>query len=582
MLPPSRSNSVGEYEWELSPSYVPPHIKTLPKDQGFSTVKMLKFDGLVAKGVLSFLFSEVIYFFRRLATSKIHLQMTADFGLAEAFKVLNEWHRVEDFNYLYKPWTTFDRPRVADTWDRDEEFASARLYGVNPAFIRRCRPEDLRSDGNFSVSEALINQLLPTTSLADELTSGHLYLLDYKILSNILTKELQDQLGRYPVAPLCLFHINEQQQLMPIAIRLWQDGDLETNPILTRLSPSQSWLTAKVAVSGADIAYQGIVSHLLNTHLIVETFGMCTYRQLSCNHIVFQLLQPHLFNTFAINEMARGIFLGHDGFFDVTGALGFTGSNELLKRAYSGEGNNYQGDPLLFYKMALPIDLIDRDVMDLPGYYYRDDGMQIWNAIHSYVNDILMLRYPSSEDLLMDEEMQAWKQELVSPDFGRIKGLLSPEKEDQISGPLREIKDLADVLATIIFTATAQHSAVNFGQYEYAGWVPNMPFALYQPLTDVSNQQQPKIELIARFPNRVQTIKQMILVKALSLPVPHSSKSLLTMKNPFKDTEAQRVFEQFQRVHLQHIEQQINARNASIQQPYIRLLPSNIAQSVAI
>lgn len=582
----SKSSSATEYEWERSPSYVPPHVKDLPKGEGFSLSKIIKFDSIVAKGVLGFSFGEFLYGLNRFRLGKLNFQMTADLGLADTFKSINAWNRLSDFEYFYKPWTSFIKPKVAETWATDREFAEARLCGINPAFIRKCQPEDLKLDGKFPVSEDLIAPLFPPdSSLEGELEGDRLYLLDYQILSNILTPELEDQLGKYAVAPLCLLHVNARQQLMPIAIRLWQDpqrNSLETNPIFTPRSPSQSWLTAKVAVSSADIAYQGIVSHLLNTHLIVETFGVCTHRQFSPNHIIFQLLAPHFFNTFAINEMARGIFLGHNGFFDETGALGYTGSNELLRRAYSGTGENYKGTPHLFYQTALPTDVENRGVASLPGYHYRDDSRLIWDAIHTYVTDILKLRYQSSEDLRGDSELQTWKQELVSPDYGRLQGLLPPEKVDQLTGSLTDLEDLATILTNVIFTATAQHSAVNFGQYEYAGWVPNMPFALYQPLTDVSNQHEPTLDLTARLPDRVQTIKQMILVKALSMPVPDSSPSLLTMKNPFKDAAAQRVFEAFQGDCLLQIEQKITERNAVLEQPYVRLLPSKIAQSIAI
>jgi Lipoxygenase len=271
--------------------------------------------------------------------------------------------------------------------------------------------------------------------------------------------------------------------------------------------------------------------------------------------------------------MARGIFLGHDGFFDVTGALGYTGSNDLLKRAYE----SYE-----FYKTALRTDLETRSVENLPGYYYRDDALLVWDAIQTYVTNILNLRYKTSADLIADSELQAWKQELVSPDYGRIKGLLPPEKSAQIAGPLTELEDLIAIITNVIFTASAQHSAVNFGQYEYAGWVPNMPFAIYHPFTNVSPKQDPDLDLSGRLPNRVQSIKQMILVKALSMPVPESSPSLLTMENPFEDAAARRVFEVFQGEHLAKIEQKIAERNASAANPYVRLLPSKIAQSIAI
>jgi Lipoxygenase len=573
----SKSDALKEYEWDLIPPYVPSHVKSLPKGEGFTLSKIINFDGIILKGVLGFVFGEILYVLNRLRLGKLNFQMTADFGLADAAKSVNRWGRLSDFEYFFKPWTSFVRPRVADTWDTDREFGQARLHGINPAFIRKCLPEDLQPDGKLPISEALAQSLLPAgTSLASELAGDRLYFLDHQILNDILTPELEDQLGKYAVAPVSLLHVNAQQELMPLAIRLWQGDrtkDLENNPIFTPHSAPNSWLTAKVAVSSAEIAYQGIVSHLLNTHLIVETFGVATHRQFSESHIVFQLLRPHFFNTFAINEMARGIFLGHDGFFDVTGALGYTGSNDLLKRAYE----SYE-----FYKTALRTDLETRSVENLPGYYYRDDALLVWDAIQTYVTNILNLRYKTSADLIADSELQAWKQELVSPDYGRIKGLLPPEKSAQIAGPLTELEDLIAIITNVIFTASAQHSAVNFGQYEYAGWVPNMPFAIYHPFTNVSPKQDPDLDLSGRLPNRVQSIKQMILVKALSMPVPESSPSLLTMENPFEDAAARRVFEVFQGEHLAKIEQKIAERNASAANPYVRLLPSKIAQSIAI
>lgn len=573
----SKSKALKEYEWELTPPYAPSHVKGLPKGEGFTWGKIINFDSIIAKGLLGFVFGELLYVLNRLSLGKLNFQMTADLGLADAAKSVNRWGRLSDFEYFFKPWTSFVRPRVADTWNTDREFGRSRLAGINPAFIRKCLPEDLQPDGKLPFSEELVRSLLPTgSSLESELAGDRLYFLDYQILNNILTPELEDQLGKYAVAPVCLFYVDARQELMPLAIRLWQGErtrDLEANPIYTPLSAAKSWLTAKVAVSSAEIAYQGIVSHLLDTHLIVETFGVATHRQFSPSHIIFQLLKPHFFNTFAINEMARGIFLGHGGFFDVIGALGYTGSNELLKRAYE----SYQ-----FYQTALPTDLEKRGVENLPGYYYRDDALLIWDAVQTYVADILKLHYKTSADLTADSELQAWKQELVSADFGRLPGLLPPEKSAQIAGSLTEIEDLIAILTNVIFTASAQHSAVNFGQYEYAGWIPNLPFAIYHPFTDVSPDQDPDLDLSGRLPNRVQTIAQMILVKALSMPIPESSPSLLTMQNPFHDAAARSVFETFQGEHLPRIEQKIVERNASIDNPYVRLLPSKIAQSIAI
>ena len=139
----------------------------------------------------------------------------------------------------------------------------------------------------------------------------------------------------------------------------------------------------------------------------------------------------------------------------------------------------------------------------------------------------------------------------------------------------------------MIFTATAQHSAVNFGQYDYAAWIPNQPFALYKPLKALLNHQLKDADSLvtdAWLPSRIQAIKQIILVKTLVLPPPFSSKSLKSFDNPFKEAPARSAFQAFKQ-RLNEIEHQIKDRNVALvkqeRKPYQYLLPSRIAQSIA-
>ena len=47
-------------------------------------------------------------------------------------------------------------------------------------------------------------------------------------------------------------------------------------------------------------------------------------------------------------------------------------------------------------------DLKERGVenqKDLPGYYYRDDGLEIWNALQTYVEGIMALFYDTEEEV---------------------------------------------------------------------------------------------------------------------------------------------------------------------------------------
>ena len=580
------------YQWEESCPNLPGHVKGVPKGQGFSVKKILIFLGITIKGIIGLLFAQVLHLFpylwNKLREGKIIFTGTVDFGLLTIFAKFNDWNNLDEFNEFFKPWTFLTRPSVALDWKSDIEFGRQRLTGMNPIIIRKCKPEDISPESDFPVTDKIINPVQgQDINLELALKTNRLYLIDFKIFNQITNAELEKQLGRYPNSPTCLFYVNDEQQLIPIAIKL--QSKLSTNcnekePIFTpALSPEKVWLAAKVAVANADAAYQGVISHLLNTHLLIEAFGVSTYRNISPQHIIYQLLKPHYFNTMAINNMARNIFLNRGGFFDTTGALGYYGSNELLNRGYKGYENLVP--ELEFYKQALPINLKERDVVDLPNYYYRDDALLIWEAIKEYVAEILQNHYKSDKDVVNDKEIQAWKEELIAKDKGNINGLLPPEKNNHLDS----IESLIDIVTNVIFTATAQHAAVNFPQYDYAGWIPNNPFALYQSFSDVlanirKNNSTKSTAITKMLPNRLQSLKQIVLVKVLTMTPPYSSKSLLTLDNPFSEPFPQQEFEKFQKK-LREIEDKIKYRNQHLSKPskpYIYLLPSRVPQSIAI
>ncbi|MBD2663193.1 putative lipoxygenase [Richelia sinica FACHB-800] len=570
-----------KFQWEDTYSNLPGHVKGVPRGQGFPIKKIFTFLGMTIKGIIGLLIAQLLhlvpYLWQKLIKGEIVFTGTADFGLLTIFAQFNDWNSLDEFNEFFQPWTFFKKPDVAEDWNSDIEFGRQRLTGMNPILIRKCQADDISPSSNFPVTDELVNPFPgQDINLAAAIQANRLYILDFPILNQITTKILEEQLGRYPQSPSCLFYLDDKQQLIPIAIKLQYEPDAEHQAyrqIITHKSPPEDWQAAKVAVASADAAYQGVVSHLLNTHLLIEAFSVSTYRKISPSHILYQLLTPHYFNTLAINNMARNVFLERGGFFDATGALGYYGSRELLNRGYNGYEKVVP--KLEFYKLALPYDLKNRDVLDLPNYYYRDDALLMWNAIKDYVTEVLQTRYQTDADVVSDREAQAWKEELMTN--GNIYGLLPPERDNQ----LNSIQALIDIVTNVIFIATAQHAAVNFGQYDYAGWVPNNPFALYQSFSDLFTTNSAKIPLTKRLPNRLETIKQMVLVKVLTMTPPHSSQSLLTLDNPFSDTSAKQVFEKFQQ-RLQEIETQISQRNSSLSKPYIYLLPSRIPQSIAI
>ena len=114
----------------------------------------------------------------------------------------------------------------------------------------------------------------------------------------------------------------------------------------------------------------------------------------------------------------------------------------------------------------------------LPGYYYRDDGLKIWNAIEAYVKDIIDLFYSNDADVKEDPELQNWAKEVhykAFPAFGdNPAGRGFPES-------INTKDELIEYCTLIIFNGSAQHAAVNFGQFDIYGYAPNSPSAVRQP-----------------------------------------------------------------------------------------------------
>ncbi|MDJ0845567.1 MAG: lipoxygenase family protein [Crocosphaera sp.] len=593
------SNPKDTFQW-VDPKVrypgAPPYLVGLPKGEGFSFFKVLWFDLTALKSALILIITQLFHVLGYLSRTNFEPKGVADFGLGVVLAGADYWEKITDLFQFFK-WPFLPKPLIADLWEEDIEFGRQFLQGLNPVLMRKCTAEDIAVGSKFPVTEEHLKPHLGDSfSLKSALDQGKLYLVDYEIFDDIIDSTQEDQLGRYTSSPLCLFYLNDKEELLPVAIKVKQTYNKETDPypeIFTPESSKPEWKAAKLAVSATDIAYQGIIAHLLDTHLVLEVCTVSTYRTLSPDHILYQLLKPHFFNTLAINYMARSTFLGRGGFFDSTGALGYTSSNELLSRAYWGKGleevgTDYEGEPWEFYKKALPYSLESRGVKDLPNYYYKDDALVMWDATKKYVSDVIKNHYKDNQAVENDEKLQAWKNELISPDAGTIQGLLPPEKAEQLTGKLNNVDDLIDIVTIMIFLATTQHAAVNFGQYDYGAWVANMPFALYKPFSSLytvnTDEEREKI-LLKWLPGRQQTIKQIVLVKVLTILPPITSKSLLRLPNPFKQEDDKQLFKDFKK-QLKEIESQLKERNKKLKQegktPYVYLQPSHIPQSIAI
>lgn len=101
-------------------------------------------------------------------------------------------------------------------------------------------------------------------------------------------------------------------------------------------------------------------------------------------------------------------------------------------------------------------------------YPYAVDGLEIWFAIKQWVHDYCSYYYKTDELVQEDKELQSWWKELREVGHGDLK--------DKPWWPkMRTREELIETCATVIWITSALHAAVNFGQYPYAGFLPNRP-----------------------------------------------------------------------------------------------------------
>ncbi|XXY50786.1 lipoxygenase family protein [Sorangium sp. So ce269] len=461
---------------------------------------------------------------------------------------------------------TLRLPEIASVYQDDTSFAWMRVAGPNPLVIKR-----VTSPGaNFPVTDAQYQSVMGEgDTLASAGAEGRLYLADYKALAQLVPGTAPDQ-QKYVEAPLALFAVpaagSPSRLLRPVAIQCAQTPGA-ASPIFTP-SDGVAWEVAKLHVQVADGNHHEMVSHLGQTHLIIEAFAMATPRQLAPEHPVNVLLTPHFQGTLAINNAAEADLIAPGGPVDNLLAGTIASSTQLAIDSVLSYSVNQQ---------FLPAALASRGVEDpdaLPSYPYRDDAVLLWGAIHQWVSRYLAIYYTSDADVQGDYELQSWLAELSSPSGGGLSDI----GED---GAISTVAYLADLLTHVIFTASAQHAAVNFAQNFIMSFTPALPLAAYAPAPSITDGLPPS-EIFQHLPPLQQALLQLSVMKLLG-GVYYSRLGDYDRNIPgvyFADARVREPLEAFQRA-LLDVETTIGKRNLQ-RIPYVVLLPSEIPQSINI
>jgi arachidonate 5-lipoxygenase len=491
---------------------------------------------------------------------------------AGSMKLRQAWVKLTNFAARTHSDASFERllgtippPSVKNGWESDAVFARQRLAGVNPIAIRRCA--DNPGDALAKAADQVLI-VRHRTTFKKAMKAGRVYMTEYPMLWDSPVQE-HVRGNATLAAPTTLFYTGDDGVLMPLAIQLKPREIKDRNPVFTPLNRRWDWMMARGHVQASDSHYHESISHLLETHLVSEVFALATLRNLHPDHPLNQLMLPHFEHTLAINEQARKNLLAEHGEIAKSMAAKHTGNINLVRMTWASW--KYQDH-------SLDTDLENRDVRDLPGYLYRDDATKVYKAIDEYARGILGIWYQTNEDILNDPELQTWAREVSNPSAGGIKGF--PEK-------ITTREQLFDIAANVIFRASAQHAAVNNGQFGAYGWVPNAPVAMYSALPDHAPEDDrplfTKADYYKALPDRKRALGQTGMVWLLSEPTERSilragELMAFTKEHCF---EAYQVVGQFRR-QLRAISDGIDLRNDEIGFEYNYLKPQNIDHSISI
>ena len=383
----------------------------------------------------------------------------------------------------------FPKPHVikenTSAWMTDEEFAREMLCGVNPCLIRLLQEfppqskldSEVYGDQTSKITKEHLEINLDGLTVDEALGCKRLFILDHHDTFMPYLRRINETVEKAYATRTILF-LKDDGTLRPLAIELslpHPEGD-QCGAVGKVYLPAEQgvestiWLLAKAYVIVNDSCYHQLMSHWLNTHAVIEPFIIATNRHLSALHPIHKLLLPHYRDTMNINALARQNLINAGGIIELS----------FLPGKYSIQMSSAVYKNWVFPDQALPADLIKRGMamedpdsphglrLVIEDYPYAADGLEIWSAIKTWVHDYCSFYFKNDDAVKHDCELQSWWKEIVEVGHGDLK--------DKPWWPkMQTCEELIQTCTIIIWTSSALHAAVNFGQYPYGGYILNRP-----------------------------------------------------------------------------------------------------------
>ena len=403
---------------------------------------------------------------------------------------------------------------------------------------------------------------------------ARLYLADYRLIDGLPqgTRTL-GALGitrpKTITAPMALFATlpatdRAPARLVPVCIQCHQSAARAPggeNPIFTPRDGAR-WEMAKATVQCANATHHEMVWHLGRSHMVMEGAYLCARHSLAPQHPLMVLLAQHCEFTLAINDYATKHLIAPGGQVDLLFGATLPGTLTVMDRAL---------DSYDLMRAAPPDELADRLVLSasgLPEYPYRDDALTLWPALERWVARYVGLYYSRDEDVIADEELQAFVQMLGAPDGGNFKPV----------GPIDSVERCVRLIATLCWIGSAQHSAVNYTQWPFFGFVPSSPLALYAPAPTAATPDNPANLLEMLCPSGDAVMQADIAYQLASV---RWRKLGDYAPGAFLDPRVRGPLERL-RAELKEVEAVIADRDQHRFMPYPYLLPSQVQTSIFI
>ncbi|TPX56747.1 hypothetical protein CcCBS67573_g09318 [Chytriomyces confervae] len=435
------------------------------------------------------------------------LRKVEKLGLKDGFlSIRRTLKSLKDVEQLY---VINSRPDIIDSWRDDAVFGRQIVAGINPMVVTAISNNpQVFPPANFkdvTIAGLSTVPVLAGKDVAQEIQHGRFTIVDYKpMLTPFIRKA--DTLAEMPnggtvCAPVGIFyHDVETSKIYCVAIQLEEGGevfhptemepkvyskpeektwlaskfqDLSTsftslvsfNKAHKEVAGSETnnhdltWLLVKMWFSLADAHVHELSVHLFKSHLCIEPFAVATMRQLSQNHPIFKLLRPHTIGTMQINVEGHEIFLG------LLADIFSIGDKiiDFFKHIYSSWDFSVDMNPIRDLE-ARGFGEGSQSSLMLPGQFpWAEDTRDLHKVVKTHVTRYVDMFYTTDDIVAADAELQAWIKDCHSYHLNN-KGLASD---------LKSKSQLVEILTNVIWTASAQHSSINYPQYDYYSYPPN-------------------------------------------------------------------------------------------------------------